>query len=257
MDYIKITAENLDKEHICCAISSSKDPQVLSKKAWLRDRLAEGLVFLKGDVRGKCFIEYIPAEHAWVPVQADGYMHINCFWVSGACKGHGYAKDLLERCIGDAKAKGKLGLTVIASPKKKPFLSDARYLLQKGFRTADQAEPYFTLLFLPFTEDAPVPQFRACAKRPRTEQSGFVLYYSGGCPYTAKYAPLLAAYARENAVPFQSILIDTPEKARNAPSAWTNFALFYNGEFVTHEIMPEKKFQALCGELLPGKGDEK
>ena len=65
MDYIKLTSENLDSEHICCAISSNKDPQVLSKKQWLRDRLEEGLVFLKADVRGKCFIEYIPAEYAW------------------------------------------------------------------------------------------------------------------------------------------------------------------------------------------------
>lgn len=55
MDYIKLTTENLDSEHICCAISSNKDPQVLTKKQWLRDRLEEGLVFLKGDVRGKCF----------------------------------------------------------------------------------------------------------------------------------------------------------------------------------------------------------
>jgi len=27
--------------------------------------------------RGKCFIEYIPAEKAWVPIKADGYMYID------------------------------------------------------------------------------------------------------------------------------------------------------------------------------------
>ena len=67
MDYIQVTPENIDKEHICCAISGEKDPQVISKKQWLKDRMEEGLVFLKGDIRGKCFIEYIPAEKAWVP----------------------------------------------------------------------------------------------------------------------------------------------------------------------------------------------
>lgn len=67
MNYIKITEDNLDTEHICCAISSNKDPQVASKKAWMRERLKEGLVFLKADMRGKCFIEYIPAEYAWTP----------------------------------------------------------------------------------------------------------------------------------------------------------------------------------------------
>ena len=64
MELVRLTRENLEKEHICCAISSNKGPQVASKKAWLRDRLKEGLVFLRSDQRGKCFIEYIPAEYA-------------------------------------------------------------------------------------------------------------------------------------------------------------------------------------------------
>ena len=122
MDYIKLTADNLESEHICCAISDNKDVQVASKKAWLAERLKEGLVFLKAAARGKCFIEYIPAEYAWYPVEADGYMHVNCFWVSGALKGHGYANDLLNACIADAKAQGKHGITVIASPKKNAVL---------------------------------------------------------------------------------------------------------------------------------------
>lgn len=33
MDLIQITKENLAKEHICCAISNEKDPQVSSEKA--------------------------------------------------------------------------------------------------------------------------------------------------------------------------------------------------------------------------------
>ena len=47
MEYIRVTKENLEKEHICCAISNNKDVQVSSKKAWLLDRFDEGLVFLK------------------------------------------------------------------------------------------------------------------------------------------------------------------------------------------------------------------
>ena len=72
MELIKITHGNLEQEHICCAISNNKDIQVMTKKAWLKERLDEGLVFLKCNVRGKCFIEYIPAEYAWAPIEADG-----------------------------------------------------------------------------------------------------------------------------------------------------------------------------------------
>ncbi len=253
MNYIALTKENLEREHICCAISNNKDPQVAAKKAWLMDRLGEGLVFLKAEERGKCFIEYIPAEYAWSPIDAEGYLFINCFWVSGALKGHGYANDLLERCIADAKAQGKRGLCVVSSPKKQPFLSDPAYLAHRGFRCADTAEPFFTLLYLPFREDAPAPKFKPCAKKPHVDAEGFALYYTAGCPYTAKYAPLIAEAAEAAGIPFHSVSINTREAAQNAPVAWTNYALFYCGEFVTNEILSEKKFLLLAEKLKEGR----
>lgn len=250
MNYIQITEENLGREHICCAISSDKDPQVISKKEWMWERLGEGLVFLKGDVRGKCFIEYIPAENAWVPIEAAGYMHINCFWVSGSCKGHGYANDLLGRCMEDAKQKGKTGLTVIASKKKKPFLSDPKYLAYRGFVAVDRAEPFFELWYLPFDKQAEKPKFKDSVKHPESDQPGFALYYTPGCPFTAKYVPLLLQWAKEREIPLTAIRLDSREKAQNAPAAWTNFALFYEGSYVTNEIPSEKKFLALAESLL-------
>ena len=56
MSYIHITEENIDKEHICCAMSGK---QSLAKKEWLKQRFNEGLVFYRSEERGKCFIEYI------------------------------------------------------------------------------------------------------------------------------------------------------------------------------------------------------
>ena len=41
MEYIRVTKENLEKEHICCAISNNNDVQVSSKKAWLADRFVQ------------------------------------------------------------------------------------------------------------------------------------------------------------------------------------------------------------------------
>ena len=52
MEYINVTKDNLEKEHICCAISNNRDAQVSSKKSWLFDRFDEGLVFLKSVERG-------------------------------------------------------------------------------------------------------------------------------------------------------------------------------------------------------------
>ena len=140
MEYIRVTKENLEQEHICCAISSNKDIQVSSKKQWLSGRLEEGLVFLKSIERGKCFIEYIPAENAWVPITAERYMYIDCLWVSGSFKGHGYSNDLLGECIRDSREKGRKGLCVLSSAKKRPFLADPKFLSHKGFTVCDTAD---------------------------------------------------------------------------------------------------------------------
>lgn len=140
MEIIKVTAENLEQEHICCAISDKKgDCRVPSKKAWMRAAFGEGLVFLKYDVRGKAFLEYLPAEHAWYPVDAPGYLFIDCFWVSGQYKGKGLSNGLLEACLQDAKAQGKHGVVALTSKKKLPFLCDPKHLAYKGFEPVDEA----------------------------------------------------------------------------------------------------------------------
>ena len=230
---------------ICCAISNNKDVQVSSKKAWLADRFDEGLVFLKSVERGKCFIEYIPAENAWVPINADGYMYIDCLWVSGSFKGHGYSTELLDACIEDSKEKGKKGLCILAAAKKKPFLADPKFLKYKGFTVCDEADNGIQLWYLPFEKEAEKPGFRECAKHPHIEEKGYVLYYTSQCPFNAKYVPVLEQTAKENDIQFHAVHIESREEAQNAPTPITNYAMFYDGEYITNEQMNDKKFLKL------------
>ena len=247
MEYIRVTKENLEKEHICCAISNNKDVQVSSKKAWLADRFEDGLVFLKSVERGKCFVEYIPAENAWVPIEADGYMYIDCLWVSGSFKGHGYSTDLLTACIEDSKGKGKKGLCILCAAKKKPFLADPKFLKYKGFTVCDVADNGIQLWYLPFEEAAEVPRFKICAKNPHIDEKGYVLYYTSQCPFNAKYVPIVEQTAKDNGIPFQAIHIESREEAQNAPTPVTNYALFQDGVYVTNEQMNDTKFLKLGG----------
>lgn len=247
MEYIKVTKENLEQEHICCAISNNKDVQVSSKKAWLEDRFDEGLVFLKSTERGKCFIEYIPAENAWNPIEADGWIYIDCLWVSGSFKGHGYSNDLLGACIADAKRQGKKGLCILSSAEKKPFLADPKYLQHKGFQVCDEADNGIQLWCLPLAENAEAPRFKACAKHPGIAEQGYVLYYTNQCPFNAKYVPILEQTARENGVPFRAIRLMNKTDAQNAPTPVTTYALFYNGVYLTNEQMNDTRFLKLIG----------
>lgn len=244
MEIITVSKENIEQEHICCAISNNNDCQVASKKAWLSARFGDGLVFKKGNVRGKCFIEYIPAENAWIPIEADNYMYIDCFWVSGQFKGQGLSNLLFDSCVADCKEKGKQGLVVLSSEKKMPFLSDPKYLQHKGFLLADKTGP-FCLMYLPFDKTAQQPKFKDSVKNPQPDCDGFVLYYTNQCPFTAKYVPILNSLATSKNVKLKTIHIETKEQARNAPTPFTSFSLFYNGNFITHEILSEKKFEKI------------
>lgn len=242
MEYIKVTKENMEKEHICCAISNNKDVQVSSKKSWLMERFDDGLVFLKSIERGKCFIEYISAENAWIPIDAEGYMYIDCLWVSGALKGHGYANDLLEACIKDSKEKGKKGLCILSASKKKTFLSDPKFLKYKDFSVCDEADNEIQLWYLPLFNDVEKPKFMEWAKHPHIDESGYVLYYTNQCPFNAKYVPLVENIAKEQNIPFKAIHITSKEQARKVPSPITTYALFLDCKYLTNETLNEKKF---------------
>lgn len=245
MEYIQVTKDNIENEHICCAISNNKDVQVSSKKEWMSKCFDDGLVFLKSVDRGKCFIEYIPAENAWVPIVADNYMYIDCFWVSGSFKGHGYSNDLLNACIEDSKAKGKDGICVLSSAKKKPFLSDPKYLAYKGFKVADDSDVGINLMYLPFNDNATVPRFTEKAKHPHIDEMGYVLYFTNQCPFNGKYVPIVEQTAKDNNIPFKAIKLETKEQAQNAPTPCTSYALFKDGEFLTNEQQNDKRFLKL------------
>lgn len=247
MNYIQVTSENIESEHICCAISNNNDVQVSSKKAWLKERFADGLVFLKSEERGKCFIEYLPAENAWNPILADDYMYIDCLWVAGSFKGKGYSTDLLNACIKYSQSKGKKGLCILSSKKKKPFLADPKFLQHKGFQVCDESDNGIQLMCLPFDKTADVPKFKECAKHPHTEENGYVLYYTSQCPFNAKYVPIIESVAKENNVLFKAIHLQTKEAAQNAPTPITTYALFFNGEYLTNEQMNDKRFLKLLG----------
>ena len=161
--FINITMENLETEHLCCAISDKKHQcGVQSKKEWLKERLPEGHVFRKLDEKGKVFIEYAPVETAWAPVQGHNFLYIYCLWVSGSFKGKGYGKSLLEYCINDAKSQGKSGVCVLSSKKKKPYLTDKKFVSKHGFEVVDSVDEY-ELLALSF--DGTKPHFSDSVKQ--------------------------------------------------------------------------------------------
>lgn len=237
--YITLTKENIDTEHICCAFSDIKCREGYElKKAWLKQEFGNGYVFRRLDARAKVFIEYVPAEKAWIPVDAPGYLMVNCFWVSGQYKGKGHAKALLQSAIDEARSQGRNGLVTVAGTKKFHFMSDTQWLLRQGFETVETLPDGFSLLALKINPSAPAPSFKMCAKSGECEvKEGLVVYYTNRCPFTEYHVHTsLAKVTEKKGLPLKIIKLETLEQAQAAPTPATIFSLFYNGKFVTTDL---------------------
>ena len=243
-DFVNLTLDNIEDEHICCAIGDPKHQEgVNCKKEWIKDKLKDGHIFRKLNARGKIFIEYEPIETAWAPVLGKNYEYIYCLWVAGSFKGKGIAKELLEYAINDAKSKKMSGLCIIVAKKKKPFFGEKTFFEHFGFKVVDTIADY-ELLALQF-DNSPTPKFSDTARKMQIENKDFTIYYSNECPYVEYEVKELSNYANNKNIKLNFVKIDTLEKAKNAPCIFNNWANFYKGKFISNTILNANAFEKL------------
>ena len=243
-EFINLTMENIDNEHICCAIGDPKHQTgVNSKKDWIKHKLKDGYVFRKLNARGKIFIEYEPIETAWVPILGKNYEFIYCLWVAGSFKSKGLAKELIEYAIEDSKQKKMSGLCTLVSKKKKPFMGEKSFFEHFGFKVVDTIEDY-ELLALKF-DNNDVPKFNESAKKLEIDNEEFTIYYSNQCPYVEYEIEELLNYSKKNEFTINFVKIDTLEKAKNAPCIFKNWANFYKKKFISNTILNANSLEKL------------
>lgn len=235
-DFINLTKENLASEHLCCIIRSKKPHAgIEAKRQWLSDRLQEGHVFRKLNVKGCVFIEYAPLETAWVPIIGDNYYYVYCLWVSGSPKGSGYGKMLMEYCLADAKEKGKSGVCMLGAKKQKSWLSDQSFAKRFGFEVVDATDDGYELLALSF--DGTMPRFAPNVKNQEIKSKELTIYYNCQCPYVDQTVERVKQYCEINNVPVSLLQVDTLQKAKELPCVFNNWAVFYKGEFETVNLL--------------------
>lgn len=246
MEILKLTDKNIQDEHICCAISDKKCASGYEKKKdWLKTEFKNGYTFQKVAVRGKVFIEYVPIESSWLPLLGKNFMVINCFWVSGQYKGNGNGKKLLQQCFEDAK--GMDGIIAISSDKKRPFMTDPKFLKLQGFEIIDEAPPFFKLWGLKKNPKAEYPKIMESAKSGTClDKKGITAYYSNTCPFTDYYTnQLLREYAEKLNIPITINHITSREEGRKMPIPWIINSVFYKGELVSLEMKVDRYLDKL------------
>lgn len=243
-EFINLTTDNLNSEHLCCIIRSQKPhPGITAKRQWLSDRLKEGHVFRKLNIKGTVFIEYAPLETAWVPIVGDNYYYIYCLWVLGAPKGSGYGKALMEYCLADAKAKGKSGICMLGAKKQKSWLSDQAFAKKFGFEVVDTTDNGYELLALSF--DGTTPRFAPNAKAMKIDSEVLTIYYDMQCPFIYQKIEKIKEYCETRDVPVSLIQVDTLQKAKELPCVFNNFAAFYKGSFETVNLLNPDNLQRI------------
>lgn len=243
MEFINLSEQNIQDEHICCAFTSKESAEgYAKKKAWLKTQFKNGYTFRKLGVRGKVFIEYVPIEQSWLPLDGQNFMVINCFWVSGQFKGKGYGKQLLKQCITNATEQGMDGVIAVASDKKRPFMSDAKFFKHQGFEIVDEAPPFFKLWGLKLRPEADFPKFKTSAKTGTCpDKEGITVYHSNTCPFTEYYAnEHLKKYANKKGIPFVKHHINSQADGHQMPIPWIINSVFYRGELVTLEVKADR-----------------
>ncbi len=255
MEYIKLTEENIKKEHICCAISDKKcTSSYNAKKEWLKNEFKNGYNFVRLNERAKVFIEYVPSGKSWSPVKTSEYMQINCLWVSGKYKKNGHAKKLLGFAIDDAKKLGLKGLITVVGSKKNHFMSDGKWFKKQGFEVADQTVTGFELLVHKFEKNSTDPEFMLQVKNGICDdKKGLVVYYSNMCPFTEYHVTTsLQETVKNRNLNLKVYKIDSLEKAKDSPTPANIFSLFMDGKFITTDlsVCMDSRFDKILNKIV-------
>lgn len=246
MRIIDVTPNNVEETGFFCLMSRRKSDGYQRKLKWLKARFEEGLRIKMLDLSegGRGFIEYIPGEYAWRPVEASGYFFIHCLWVVGKSKGNGYAKLLLQECLADAKRCGAQGVAMVTSEGN--WLVGNKLLLNSGFTSVDHAPPGYELLAKDFGP-APPPRFPTdWDRRAAVFGDGLTVVRTDQCPYLDDAVATVLETAQDRGIPAKVVELTGAQEVREqAPSPYGVFTIVLEREVLSHYYQPKKNLNEL------------
>ncbi len=237
---IEVNEGNVSETGFFCFMSKKNAEGYRRKLNWLKGRFNEGLKIKMLKLPERGFIEYIPGEYAWRPVDAKGYMFIHCLWVVGRSKGKGLATILLNECIKDAEKGGKHGVAMTTSQGN--FLAGKKFLIKHGFETVDQAPPSFNLMVKKFG-DYPSPSFtKNWDKNIKKYGNGLTVFRSDQCPYIDDAVAIVADTAEELGIDYRFIDLKSSRDVQTlSTSAYGVFGILYNGNLLSYYYLLKKE----------------
>lgn len=242
MKIVNLTPENAEAHSFFC-IKNNAEPGFKAKHEWFTRRFQEGLklkLIYADDKKLVGFIEYVPAEFAWRPVRADGYLFIHCIFVyPNKYRSSGAASDLIKVCIDEASEKGLNGVCVMTS--QGPWMATKKLFSKQGFSETD-SNGRFELMTKKLKGEAPDPKLIHWEEKQEQHQ-GWSLMYADQCPWHAKGVNAIEEVARSKGIELKITKIETAEQARQMPSGFGVFALVKDGKLIADHYISKTRFE--------------
>ena len=229
-----------------CGYKNVEQEGYKRKVDWLKERFKEGMkvkVLHSAQDGSVGMIEYIPGEHAWRPVEADGYMFIHClFIIPKKLKGKGYGSLLVNECLKDAKRQKMHGAAVVT--RKGTWMAGKELFLKNGFEIVDTAPPDFELLVKKLKKTAPSPRFKGgWDKRLHKYAKGLTIVRSDQCPYAAKAVREIIQTAQKTyGIKPRVVELKSSKQAQGAPSPFGVFSIILDGKLVADHPISNTRF---------------
>lgn len=157
IDLIEFNEGNLDDKGCYCLRSKPNSSGYKNKMNWLLGRFEEGLKYVKimENKKPARFIEYTPIEHSTRVIYGENYLVIHCLWVN--ITGKGYASQLIDKCVQDAREQKKAGVIVVTNPETS-WTPSKEVFIKNNFVEVERGPYGFELLVHKFG-DSPNPYF--------------------------------------------------------------------------------------------------
>ncbi|MFI5173267.1 MAG: GNAT family N-acetyltransferase [Terriglobia bacterium] len=253
----KISLEKVGPGNLStCGIGCLTDPKnqgYQPKVEWLQRRFAEGLRFLLfRNEKGKplAFLEYVPGEYAWRPVDARGWLFVHCLWVypSGKKVG-GLGRRLIQACLEEARQTGATGVAALVSDGA--WMAGKQIFLKNGFKQIAETDRFQLVVYR--LKKGQEPQLRDISSN-LAKYRGLHIVYSTQCPMLPKSVNDLSEMAAEHGLKLNVTVLKSPREAQNAPSYYGVFNLVWNGRLLSDHYVSKGRFKnILQKEILGGK----
>jgi len=237
------TSKRLKARSGIVMIKSSPGDGHHRKSEWLKERYAEGLRFKVlrsrefGDIG---IIEYALGNHAWRPVEAEGYLVIHCLMVNYKHKGKGLGRLLLDSCLRDAKKCRCRGVAVVTSSDS--FMAGNDLFTKAGFVSVDRIAPY-ELLVKKLKKTAPDPRFIVQREQPlKKYRKGLTILAADQCPMVPKCVQEIAKASRTLGLKPKVVRVGSAKASRDLPTPYGMFSIIYDGKLIAHRPVSATRF---------------